>query len=111
MAIVCSPMFIDNLDFDVFIPVQKNFVQTVRAIELTLGISVPGLLFDYSTSSTNFTAALADTCSSPMFNDEVVAAITDAIPILLQIAFQYDIGGLFTSSPFQCKGKPPLVTK
>ncbi|KAG6381772.1 glycoside hydrolase family 5 protein [Boletus reticuloceps] len=88
---------------------QMNFVQTVRAVELTLGIPVPGVSLDYSISSTNFTAALGDTCSSSLFNANVTAAIEDAIPILIGIASEYGLGNVFTSSPFQCES-PSLVT-
>jgi aryl-phospho-beta-D-glucosidase BglC (GH1 family) len=89
---------------------QINFVQTVRAVELTLGIPVPGMSLNSSTaSSTNFTAALGDTCSPPLFNAQVVAAIQDAIPIILDIAFEYGLEDVFTSLPFQCE-QPSLVT-
>ncbi|KAI9464641.1 glycoside hydrolase family 5 protein [Boletus coccyginus] len=89
---------------------QMNFVQTIRAVELTLGIPVPGMSLKTPTpSSANFTAALGDTCSSPLFNAQVTAAIQDAIRILLDIAFECGLGEVFTSSPFQCK-KSSLVT-
>lgn len=91
-------------------PVQINFVETVRAVELTLGISVPGMSWNGSTSSTNFTAALDDACSSHSFNAQVVAAIQDAIPILLEIAFGCGLGDVFTLFPFK-SDRSSLVTK
>ncbi|KAN0088223.1 glycoside hydrolase family 5 protein [Tylopilus felleus] len=70
---------------------QTNFVKTVRAVELALGIPVPEMTSNISISSTNFTAALGDICSSSLFNTQVVEAITDAIPILMGIAIEYDL--------------------
>ncbi|KAG9313184.1 glycoside hydrolase family 5 protein [Chiua virens] len=80
---------------------QKNFVLTVRAVELTLGIPITGMSLNTATSSTNFTAALGEACSSPSFNPQVEAAIKDAIDILLGIASQFGLENQFTSSAFQ----------
>ncbi|KAF8548718.1 glycoside hydrolase family 5 protein [Imleria badia] len=88
---------------------QKNFVRTVRAVEYTLGIPVPGTPSGYSTSSKNFTAALGDSCSPSLCNAQVSAAMRDAIPILLQIAYEYDLEDECTSSSFQ-SGQTSLVT-
>ena len=104
-----SPCILIHLDSNPCIPVQVNFVQTVRAVELTLGIPIPGMSLNISMSSTNFTAALSDACSSPLFNAQVAAAIEDAIPIILDIAFECELGSVFTSSPFK-SDRSSLVT-
>ncbi|KAG8221111.1 glycoside hydrolase family 5 protein [Butyriboletus roseoflavus] len=88
---------------------QVNFVQTVRAVELTLGIPVPGMSLNVATSTTNFTAALSDACSSPLFNAQVAAALKDAVPILLEIAHECGIDAEFTSSSFR-SDRSSLVT-
>ncbi|KAH0836816.1 glycoside hydrolase family 5 protein [Lanmaoa asiatica] len=88
---------------------QINFVQTIRVVELTLGIPIPGMSLNDSTSTTNFTAALGDACSSPLFNAQVVSAIQDAIPIILDIAFGCGLEGVFTSSLFK-SDRSSLVT-
>lgn len=104
------PCVLIHLDSDPCIPVQINFVQTVRAVELTLGIPVPAMSLNGSTSSTNFTAALGDACSSSFINAQVVAAIRDAIPIILEIAFEYGLEDVFTSLPFN-SDRSSLVTR
>lgn len=111
MANVRSPVWyvLIHLDSDPCIPVQVNFVQTIRAVELTLGIPISGMSLNGSTSSTNFTAALGDACSSPLINPQVTAAIQDAIPIILDIAFEYGLEDLFTSLPFK-SDRSSLVT-
>ncbi|KAK0184955.1 glycoside hydrolase family 5 protein [Armillaria mellea] len=66
---------------------QNNFVQVVRAVELTLGIDVPWSVSNMTTTKTaNFTAALEDTAYSlPVLNFEVRSAFLDAVPILVEL--------------------------
>ncbi|KAI0954709.1 hypothetical protein AcW1_006510 [Taiwanofungus camphoratus] len=78
---------------------QKNFVDTVRAVELILGIAVPGLTMDTKITTTNFTAALADIANtSTVFNPEVKAALAEAVPILAELGFQLSVPAMFNFS-------------
>ncbi|KAG2123463.1 glycoside hydrolase family 5 protein [Suillus clintonianus] len=90
---------------------QKNFVQTMRAVELTLGIPVPSSSLSVSISaslSNNFTAALSATSSATAFTAEVQAALADAIPILQEIGAEYDMQTIFEASSFK-KSRSSLV--
>ncbi|KAG1808935.1 glycoside hydrolase family 5 protein [Suillus subaureus] len=61
---------------------QKNFVQMIHAIELTLGISVPSSKLFVSVSpsiSNNFTAALIATFSATGISAEVQGALLEAV--------------------------------
>src|SRR5262245_53053336 len=95
--------------------VQKNFVLTVRAVELSLGIPVPGMStgFQPSTAS-NFTQALEQASDSPAFNRKVKSALKEAIPILHTLGTDHSIKTIFDSSisqaPFHSK-QQPLFTK
>lgn len=97
---------------DARMTVQKNFVKTVRAVELSLGIPVPGAGFSLTVSaSANFTSAIsaaANANSNTIFTPEVKAALKDAIPILVEVSLQlglgFDLGALLHS-------REPLVTK
>ncbi|KAG2353770.1 glycoside hydrolase family 5 protein [Suillus spraguei] len=83
---------------------QKNFVRVMRAVELTLGISVPssGLLLSVSASvSNNFISALSATSSITMFPTEVQAALSDAIPILLEIGATHGLQTILEALPFK----------
>ncbi|KAI0297453.1 glycoside hydrolase family 5 protein [Multifurca ochricompacta] len=70
---------------------QKNFVRTVRATELLLGISVPGYpSFQGTTNNTDMKlrlAAVSAADNSGLFQRDsaIVEALTEAIPILLVI--------------------------
>jgi hypothetical protein len=82
---------------------QKNFVEVIRAVELTLGIFVPSSRFSLSVSasvSNNFTAALSATSSATIFSTEVQAALLDAVPILLEIGVACGLQTIFEASPF-----------
>ncbi|KAG5350032.1 hypothetical protein C0989_000562 [Termitomyces sp. Mn162] len=70
-----------------FTSVQKNFVLVVRAVELLLGIPVPGLDSGLHIQvNTNITASLNfATHLPPVFPSEVKEAVLDAIPILLKL--------------------------
>ncbi|KZT00591.1 glycoside hydrolase family 5 protein [Laetiporus sulphureus 93-53] len=78
---------------------QKNFVDTVRAVELTLGITVPGMTLDTSITTTNFTAALGQVASATtIFNTNVTEALAAAAPILLELAMQLSIPAILDTS-------------
>lgn len=90
---------------------QKNFVQMIRAIELTLGIPVTSSNFPASVSpsvSNNFTAALIATTSAPMFSKEVQVALLEAIPILLEIGEAFGLPNILEASP-PMRSCDPLV--
>ncbi|KAH7922227.1 glycoside hydrolase family 5 protein [Leucogyrophana mollusca] len=85
---------------------QKNFVQTVRAVELILGIASPidtTLSLNVSTSPTNFTAALTFASNLPIFSFEVQAALAEAAPILIDIGVEFGLQATLTSTPFHSK--------
>ncbi|EIW75234.1 glycoside hydrolase family 5 protein [Coniophora puteana RWD-64-598 SS2] len=81
---------------------QKNFVQTVRAVELVLGITIPDFSsLNVGMSSSNFTAALGSAAGASVLNPAVQAALTDAVPIILEIAAEFGMQSAFTSEGFQ----------
>jgi hypothetical protein len=85
--------------------VQKNFVSTMRAVELALGISVPSTSLSVSASlSNNFTATLSAASLNTIFTAEVQSALADAVPILAEIGVQYGLQAVLEASPFK---KPP----
>ena len=101
-----------------------NFVKTVRAVELILGIPVPGVTFDMKLTTTNFTAAMSATATamgnatsagaSGIFNSEVIAALQEAAPILVEMALELSIPTIFNfasaAAPVHSQ-REPLVTK
>jgi len=92
--------------------VQKNFVSTMRAVELALGIYVPPLSFNVSASvSNNFTASLSSASSASIFSSEVQSALADAIPILAQIGAQYDLQDALENTPFKKESRTLLISK
>lgn len=106
--------------------VQMNFVKTVRAVELVLGIPIPGVAFSSKITTTNFTAAVSATATamgngtstsasaSNIFTPEVTAALQDAVPILVEMALELSIPTLFnlasTAAPVHNQ-REPLLTK
>ncbi|KAF9224170.1 glycoside hydrolase family 5 protein [Gyrodon lividus] len=91
---------------------QKNFVATVRAVELVLGIPVPHMSLDVfaSLSTSNFVSALSTASRTSVFTPEVRSALKDAIPILLQISVQYGLQAPLTSSSYRCSHDPLVTT-
>lgn len=85
--------------------VQKNFVQVVRAVELSLGIPVSGMpALSSSSSSRNVTSSLAALSSTQgLFNAEVRQVLFEMTPVLVKVALQlamnlnFDQGGLRSS--------------
>ncbi|THG99809.1 hypothetical protein EW026_g2627 [Hermanssonia centrifuga] len=95
---------------------QMNFVKVVRAVELILGIPVPGAQLASKITTSNFTAAIGtatSTNSNDIFNDEVKSALQAAAPILAQIAVELSIPTIFNfnlaSAPVHNQ-RSPLVT-
>ncbi|KAH9951100.1 glycoside hydrolase family 5 protein [Amylocystis lapponica] len=89
---------------------QKNFVDTIRAVELVLGILVPGVQLDTAITK-NVSAALTDVASaSTVFNPEVRAALAEAAPILLSLGVQLAIPAMFNSDLVSANQREALVT-
>ncbi|KAI0258700.1 glycoside hydrolase family 5 protein [Gloeopeniophorella convolvens] len=90
---------------------QKNFVRTVRATELLLGIEVPGYpSLGSAPASSDMSAIFAHACTtdnSGLFSNASasVKAITEAIPILLDLSKQ--LGPLKFGAG---RGRAPLTT-
>jgi hypothetical protein len=93
--------------------VQKNFVSTMRAVELALGISVPSMPLSVPSSlSNNFTATLSAASSNTNFTADVQSALADAVPILVEIGVQYGLQTILEASSFKkSPSSSPLVTK
>lgn len=98
--------------------VQQNFVKVVRAVELILGIPVPGVQLATKPNTSNFTSAITAVTASAnltsIFNDEVTSALKDAVPILVQVGYQLTVPAIFdfnlASAPLHSQ-REPLVTK
>ena len=78
--------------------VEKNFVQTVRAVEHSLGFSdsLPGLAPWDNGNPLNVTQSIATTATLSSFLDsEVCKVLQEAVPIILQIAFELNINLVF----------------
>ncbi|KAF8872215.1 glycoside hydrolase superfamily [Gymnopilus junonius] len=94
--------------------VQVNFVETVRAVELILGIPVPGVSSFFEFQLAPNVAAAFSTASNltSIFNSEVRQVLIDTIPVLAHVAAQlglntdFDDGGL----RFSLAEKKPLTT-
>ena len=93
--------------------VQKNFVKTVRTVELLLGIQVEGYpALRGMPNNADMSARLENACTtdnSGLFDPEsvVVKALTEAASILpdimLELEWLVDFGA--------CQGRAPLTTK
>ena len=90
----------------------------MRAVELILGIPVPGVQLDVPVTTANFTHAIESVCAQTklgdVFTGEVVQTLLDAVPVLLEIAPQLVVDALFDiklpAAPCNAKHEP-LVTK
>ncbi|GJE93192.1 glycoside hydrolase family 5 protein [Phanerochaete sordida] len=96
---------------------QQNFVKVVRAVELILGLPVPGVQLDVPVTTANFTHAVESVCGATqladVFTPEVIKTLLDAVPVLLELAPQLAVAALFdTALPAApCNAKhEPLVT-
>lgn len=98
--------------------VQQNFVKVMRAVELILGIPVPGVQFSTNVSTSNFTEAITSVVNSTglsdIFTDEVKSVLQDAVPILGRVGSELAIPTIFdfdlASAPLHSQ-RTPLVSK
>lgn len=86
----------------------------MRAVEISLGIPVPGITLPESSSvssASNATGALSGAATS-IFNAEVRQVLLDAIPILAQVVEQLSINTVFGQNGLRSllKERQPLVT-
>ncbi|KAI0753516.1 glycoside hydrolase superfamily [Daedaleopsis nitida] len=91
---------------------QKNYVQTIRAVEYTLGIGKPSLDldfdFDLQLSLPNVTAAISATATgSGLLNFEVQKALLSSIPIIVDLSHKLNFKLDFKAA--SSKQKHPLV--
>jgi hypothetical protein len=78
--------------------VEKNFVQTVRAVEHSLGFSdsLPGLTPWDRGNPSNATQAIATTATLfSVLDSEVCKVLQEAVPIILEIALELNINLVF----------------
>ena len=89
----------------------KNFVQTVRAVEYSLGISDPLSGFILTSDNLNATQAIATTSS--FLGSELSKVLEQSFPIILQIASDLDINLAFEQDGLESSlsTRRPLVTK
>jgi len=86
---------------------QKDFVQTVRAVESSMGIRVPGNKYTRDTdSATNVTSAFSTASNTSAFSAEVLSVLKDSIPIFTQVADQLKASGMMYSPV----NRKPLIT-
>ncbi|KAI0091624.1 glycoside hydrolase family 5 protein [Irpex rosettiformis] len=91
---------------------QKNFVNCIRAVELLLGITVPGETLNFKLPSTNITDAFnvaASSSGSNIFNDEIRSVLKDAVPILTGIVLELGILNAQFPSALVHSQRTPLV--
>ncbi|KAF5316798.1 hypothetical protein D9619_006733 [Psilocybe cf. subviscida] len=91
---------------------QVNFVQTVRAVEFSLGIRVPGISASVSAAKDAPSAFMNAASLSNIFNAEVRQVLNDAAPILASVAKQLLVNTLFGRRGLgQSSGsRQPLIT-
>lgn len=95
---------------------EKNFVQTIRAVEHSLGFpdSLPGLSSVLNNGeSHNATQALAATATlSTILSSEVCQVLQEAIPIILEIALELSINLVFGQDELgsSLSARRPLVS-
>lgn len=93
--------------------VQKRFVQVVRAVELALGIRLPGYETDYKQLpfSTNITVSFDTIRNQNIFDPEVATVLVESIPIILRIAAEFRLSPIFGFSRKPGFKSEPLFTK
>ena len=96
--------------------VQKNFVQTVRAVEISMGVPVPGINSPPSrlAAARNVTSAFTTAANlSSIFNSEVLQVLIDTAPVFEQVARQLDLNTTFVQENLRwtLSRKKGLVTK
>lgn len=95
--------------------VQVNFVHTVRAVELALGIPVLGISPPANVSAaSNAESALSSISTlSSIFNPEVLQVLEDSTPILIEVAEQLSLNMVYNQNGLgsRLRARLPLVTK
>ena len=96
--------------------VQKNFVQTVRAVEISMGVPVPGINSPPSrlAAPRDVTSAFTIAANlSSIFNSEVLQVLIDTAPVFEQVARQLDLNTTFVQENLRwtLSRKKGLVTK
>ncbi len=90
-------------------------MQTVRAVELALGIPVPEISPPANVSAAdNATSGLYCVSTlSAIFNPEVLQALEDARPILVEVAEQLSVNMVYSRNGLDShlRERLPLVTK
>ncbi|PPQ63116.1 hypothetical protein CVT24_005827, partial [Panaeolus cyanescens] len=93
---------------------QKHFVQTVRAVELSLGVPVPGTTpAGIITSATNVSEALTTASTkTSLFNADVLAALVDAVPMFTYVVEQLGLNIVLETNGLRdaMAARSPLVT-
>jgi hypothetical protein len=93
--------------------VQKNFVQTVRAVEQQFNTNIQPR--NWKRSSSNFTESLRQASKSRKYNSEVRAALRDAAPILMKLAAKHSMKPVFNVYDSKKKRdgdrREPLITR
>ena len=85
--------------------VQEDFVQTVRAVEESLGI---GSEPDFN-SARNMTVILQRTAEDGKYSDEVKSVLRDSVPVVFQMLLEYGSSDMLRGSPQP--GREALTTK
>ena len=70
--------------------VQKHFVQVIRAVEVSLGMTVPGIE-SKNLSAGKYTLSVNSLASQDEFDSEVASVLTDSMPIIRKIAAQFNL--------------------
>jgi len=87
---------------------QQNFVKVVRAVEFSLGIPNPASYHLSPPSSKGIAAAFNFTIAQGLFDPEVLSVLADSIPIVAQMAIEYNMFDFF--GPISCDNRTPLYT-
>ena len=77
---------------------QQNFVDVVRAVEFSLGISVPGLDPPSLASGEGLPGAFGYTTGRDIFNAEVRSVLQDSFPVIVQMALKFGLSGVLNFS-------------
>ncbi|KAF8810492.1 glycoside hydrolase family 5 protein [Phlegmacium glaucopus] len=87
---------------------EKNFVQTIRAVEYSLSLNSASV---HSGSSSNVTEAMATTAVATLYSSEIRQVLREAIPMIVQIASELNINLAFDQDGLRSSlsTKEPLV--
>ncbi|PFH50219.1 glycoside hydrolase family 5 protein [Amanita thiersii Skay4041] len=76
---------------------QQHFVQTVRAVEFALGLTVPGISNPKPSTSLNLTQAFNYAIGQQIYDAEVRSVLQDSISVINQMATTFGLQNLLTS--------------